>query len=212
LSLNNPDKSLFCAAKNRFMKKLILFSTIAIGIFSGCSEDDDTNNNNNNNNSSCSGATMSVNFAGSNSTHTAFNNTLLKQQSNGQDARRLDLRTNIANGTLVLSVSNWDFQNPPENGVLVKSYTTLDFGPGMSCTNISGFDFCDGALVTYVELSSGTSYFSVGESSGGFVDIDVCDANNKIVSGTFSDILVDFINEDTIEVSGTFSNLCYTVL
>jgi len=118
------------------MKKLIFLSAIAICTFNGCSDDDiddmnmnnnnnsnnnNINNNNNNNFTQCSGGTMSVTFRGTNSAPSNFNNTLLNVTQNGLVARRFDLRTIVSNGILILSISNWDWQNPPDEGVKEKT-------------------------------------------------------------------------------------------
>jgi len=71
-------------------------------------------------------------------------------------------------------------------------------------------DVCDEALVTFIDTNG--TFVSEGDIYDGFINIDVCDNINKKVSGTFDARLADLSNNDTIDISGSFNNLCYTVL
>jgi hypothetical protein len=159
---------------------------------------------------------MTLVFNGTSYTFTEFNNTLYSENQYGQKGRRLDIRTNINGKTIVFSVSNWDWQNPPAEGVIEKKYSTISFSaPGSQCMEIDGYDFCDAGLVTYYPTGNlSQPYISMEEDYPGFVQITDCNTQTKKVSGTIDAKLVDFfeVNTDTFTVTGTFTDLCYRVL
>lgn len=153
--------------------------------------------------------TMNFKINGTNYSATSYNNTLINASQGGQTGRRLDIRGSFAgNKTLVLTVSNWDWQNPPLNGIVVKKYDTQTIGPNTVCQDISGGTYCDGALGTYL---FGSSYhMTISEVAEGYIQISSCEATNKKVSGSFYFITSDLSETvfDTIE--GTFTNQVYT--
>jgi len=185
------------------MKNWIFISVLALFIFS-CGEDDTET-------PIMNEASMEVIKDGVMFTATDFNNTLLEENQGGEIGRRLDLRANVDNGFLIVTISNWDWQNPPENGVLTKSYDTNvdDIGPNTDCMMTSSFTFCDGGLGTY--LINNETFISEGidDEESGVITITANDATNRTVSGTFDFIVGNFITNENITLSGTFSNLRY---
>ena len=98
---------------------------------------------------------MTIEIDGVAQTTTGFNNTLISLTQNGEVGRRLDLRANIGSDMLIITVSNWDFQNPPNDGVLTKIYETNTIGnltTNKVCTTRPTGNFCDGGLGTYTCL------------------------------------------------------------
>jgi len=139
---------------------------------------------------------------------TSFNNSLMNETQNGHSGRRMDLRCNVDGGTFVLSLSNWDWQNPPANGVLIKSYDTDESGTNTKCKDVSGDQLCDGGLGTY--LVGSTNYYSTGDNdSAGVITITKNDTQNKTVSGSFEFAATDIFTKADIKFSGTFSDLNY---
>ena len=189
--------------------KLLALVLVALTIVS-CSSDD------NNDSDPPSGGDESftvirdgVTFEGEN-----INNTLIITSQNDQGARRLDLRCDFDGGTFILSISNWEFQNPPENGVVEKSYNTnTEMGPDTECETIDSITYCDEALVTYligqdVFISELNDLEDIGS-----ITITNNDAADLEVSGTFDVLLRNFNSQDEtyIEYTGSFTNVSYSV-
>ena len=187
------------------MKKLLYLSCLIL-FFSACKKDDDPAKSTND-------PIMEVEKDGESFTVTQFNNTLLVDNQGGETGRRLDLRGEVDGGTLFITVSNWDWQNPPENGILVKNYHTnedFDQGPDTQCMDDGTFTYCDGGLGTY-QISNTEILFSedLEDESFGSITITENDPEAKTVSGSFDFIVTDLFNENIITFKGTFSNLNY---
>nr|WP_321245582.1 hypothetical protein [uncultured Psychroserpens sp.] len=182
--------------------KFLVLVLITLSIVS-CSSDDGNAPSSNDEEQSFTVIRDGVTFQGEN-----INNTLIRTTQNDQGARRLDLRCDFDGGTLVLSISNWEFQNPPDEGVVEKSYNTnTDMGPDTECETIDSITFCDEALVTY--LIGNDVYISELNDSDIIGDITIVSNNSqdKRITGTFDVLLRDFNGgeeEVYIEHSGTF--------
>ncbi len=203
------------------MKKLlILLLTFTIAI--SCSKKSDPapagNSNTNTNttgnptdtvpttNNNCSG-TMTVNIDGKNYTPSGFANTLIITEKEGYGIRRLDIRTNVNGGTLVLTISNWDWQNPPTNGVVNKVYENeLEKN---SCKIVDGHELCDEMLGTFAV--SNTEVYMTGVELPGNISISKVNTTNGTVSGTYNFTVEDF-NDKQMTFSGTFTDQCYKVI
>ncbi|HEX8546872.1 MAG TPA: DUF6252 family protein [Cytophagaceae bacterium] len=138
-------------------------------------------------------------------TVTSFNNSLLFDRS--QEGRRLDIRGTVDGGTFVITVSNYDFQNPPENGIKLKTY--FEDYTQSECKDDGEISYCDGMLGTF--LKDNKTYMTFADEGDGFVVISSMDTNNKKVSGSFKFTAMTIDRTDTIPFSGTFSNLCYSL-
>ncbi|MCK8482154.1 hypothetical protein [Psychroserpens algicola] len=191
------------------MKFKLLALALVVFTFMSCGSDDSSDD-------SPSGGTESfivikngVTFEGEN-----INNTLIITSQGDQGARRLDLRCDIDGGTFILSISNWEFQNPPADGVVVKSYNTnTEMGPDTDCESINGTTYCDEALVTFligqeVFISELNDLEDIGD-----ITITSNDASNLEVSGTFDVLLRNFNSQDEeyMTYTGTFTNVSYSV-
>lgn len=139
-----------------------------------------------------------------------FNNTLLEVEQAGNMGRRLDIRFEVDGGTLILSVSNWSWQNPPEDGIVSKTYVTNSNGNISSNTACSG-GLCDGGLGTY--SFNGGAYYSEGitEEGEGQITISSNDTEKKEISGSVEIIVKNFALEEKVAFKGTFKNLPYSV-
>ncbi|MBR9915646.1 MAG: hypothetical protein GYB32_12610 [Algicola sp.] len=150
-----------------------------------------------------------VTFEGEN-----FNHTLIILSDGTVEGRRMDLRCDIDGGTFILSISNWDFQNPPANGVVEKTYdTNIDIGPNTQCETIEGSTYCDEALVTFLlGQEVFVSELNDNDDIGG-ITITNNNPSNQTVSGTFDLLLRNFNSQEETYVTytGTFTNLNYTV-
>ena len=94
---------------------------------------------------------------------------------------------------LSVAVSNWDFQNPPNEGVLTGEYdaswdyeNTEEENPLANCLSLQGgLTLCDGGLVT-LSLENDT-YSSVFDgNTSATITISKCDPTSRTVSGTFN--------------------------
>jgi hypothetical protein len=120
---------------------------------------------------------------------------------------------------LSVAVSNWDYQNPPDNGILTKIYdATFDFETEAdndlaTCLELTGDNegvfLCDGALVTYIGNSD--IYFSAFDGNPeASVTITACSPSKRTISGSFTAKVQNFDSEE-LTISGEFKNVKYTV-
>ena len=128
--------------------------------------------------------------------------------------------SNSFSDMLTIKVANWDFQTPPENGVLEKEYdATYDaeqgesHSPHVECIELTGDNagvfLCDYGLITLMlEGELYTSVFTGNED--GTIIITECNPDKKSVSGSF-DAKVQTSIGKKVKVSGTFTNVKYTV-
>lgn len=120
---------------------------------------------------------------------------------------------------LSVAISNWDYQSPPDNGILVKTYdATFDFDTNedndlATCLELTGDNegvfLCDGALVTYI--GNNDIYFSAfGNNTQASVTVTACSPSKRTISGTFTAKVQNF-NEEELTITGEFKNAKYTV-
>ncbi len=185
------------------MKKVLLSFTVVLLMFSCGSDESDEKVE----------ALMQVEKNGISYSISLFNNTLLAESQSGETGRRLDMRATVDNGTLIISASNWDWQNPPVDGILSKIYdTNVEIGDNAACMDSGGFTYCDGGLVTY--LDGANIYISEGidDEGAGRITISEVDTENKRVSGSFDVTTIDLTTDEKITFTGTFENLNYRTL
>ena len=150
----------------------------------------------------------------------AVSGILQSQIEHNHEGRALNINAVVGNGqTLSIAVSNWDFQNPPDNGVLTGEYdATWDFedteteNPFANCLSLDGgVTLCDGGLVSLISASKFyTSVFDGNTEAS--ITISKCDAPNRTVSGTFSAIISEFDGVEQFTITGSFTNVKYIVL
>lgn len=120
--------------------------------------------------------------------------------------------------SLSIAVSNWDFQNPPDNGILTGEYdvawdyeTNEGENPLANCLSFEdGLTLCDGGLVNlYMENDHYSSVFYGNTAAS--ITISKCDPSSRTVSGTFNTKvgLLDGTKQHT--VTGSFENVNYTI-
>jgi len=158
--------------------------------------------------------TMEIKKNGVEYTVKTFNNTFIQEVQEGYKGRRLDLRCNVDGGTFIVSVSNWDWQNPPTNGILVKAYDTdaaAISGKNTQCKEYPDATLCDAGLGSYF-LSGGNNIYMTNGAADGTITVTANDATNRRISGSFKFTTFDFFYEDSIRFEGTFTNLTYKPL
>jgi len=187
--------------KRYFFYALCLF-TIA------CGDDDDTNAP-----FFQDPARMSIEFDSTNFELNVFSNTLLSAQQANQVSTRLDIRTDIEGGELTLTVAFWDWQDPPVDGIPIKTFDTNSsnniVGPNTECFADATTTYCDGALGTYNIDNAFYSTAGVPDSLIGTITITANDPVERRVSGAFDFTVSPLAGEEIIPVKGTFSDLEY---
>lgn len=160
---------------------------------------------------------MTLEIDGMAQTITSFNNTLLFLQQHGEDGRRMDLRANIGSDMLILSVSNWDLQNPPTDGILTKIYDTNtngNIGSHQSCTMRPAGNLCDSGLGTYIVGGANQMSMNIQNEPEGSITFSQNNTTDKTVSGTFDFMVVHVTqpNAQPVHITGSFTDLSYTLL
>jgi hypothetical protein len=123
----------------------------------------------------------------------------------GQGSHALRIAGGVMGDSISILISNWDFQEPPDNAIIIKDYFNEDL-----CHQVSENQrVCEGAIIQYMEGDKIYWSFSKDESIQ-ILHITKCDGNR--VSGTF-DLELENVsdNEDKKSVSGEFTDLQYTV-
>ncbi len=191
------------------MKNLSYLFLICLLCFS-CGKDDETDPQTDN-------GSITVIKAGVSFETDVTNNTLVFETStdgNNVEGRRLDVRCNVDGGTFILTVSNVDFQNPPDDGILTKVYGTNDDFQNSDCMDFTNATYCDGALITYLTATSeifSSEGFELEEK--GSITITANDPTKKTVSGTFDATLIKntIDGNEKVVFSGSFTDLIYRV-
>jgi hypothetical protein len=120
---------------------------------------------------------------------------------------------------LSIAVANWDYQNPPANGILTKTYdATYDFesesGNDLAtCLELTGDNtgvfLCDGALVTYI-LNNDVYFSAFDGNTQASVTVTACSPSKRTISGTFTAKVQNFDAQE-LTIVGEFTNAKYTV-
>jgi hypothetical protein len=162
---------------------------------------------------------MTIEMDGVTQTVTNFdnNNTLIKYQQQGEKGRRLDLRANIGNDMFIITVQNWDVQNPPSDGIVVKNYD-VNWIPNtplyQTCIQGNLANLCDDGLGTYTSGGIDHMSFNLPNEPLGIITISENNDADKTVSGTFDFKVQNLIQPSStpITFTGSFSDLPYTVI
>lgn len=188
------------------MKKilsLLLISTLFIS-FSGCGDDDSAS------------PSMTLNIDGTNVKITTVTGVMIFTNQNGYEARGLNITGLTSDDNYItVQITNWDFQNPPNNGFLKKKYYNIfDSEEGQEaaeCLEDDGITMCDGGLLTYTVFDGGGEIYTSAfdEDLAGFIEVTA--SNGKKISGNFDAIITGFSNETDLHVTGTFKNVGYRV-
>lgn len=190
------------------MKKISLFLSVALFatlsfLLSGCGDDESPS------------PSLTLNIDGTNIKITTVTGLLIFSDESGHEARTLNLTGLTKNGDyLSIQVTNWDFQNPPTNGLVVKKYYNLFGGEegieSADCLEVGDVTLCDAGVVTFIPDAEDEIYTSAfDEDVEGVIEITA--SKGKKVSGTFDVILTGFSNETDIHAKGTFKNVGYRI-
>jgi len=184
------------------MKNTILLSILLLFLFS-CEPDTPTSNQQ---------AQMIVEKDGVSFTITDFTNGMTDEMQAGSKARKLVLRTSVDSGEFTLAIGNWEWQNPPSDGILEKVYDiefATGIGPNTECQDQTNETYCDGSSGSYVINSeifiAGTAF----SNEDGVITITENDLAKKTVSGSFDFVVKNSFTDSAIVFKGTFENLVY---
>lgn len=184
------------------MKRILFLATIiALVSTPGCKKSTST--------ATCGNGTFNCTINGVSFAAASTNeSTLLKSSYGGTPVKRMDIRAKAADGKyIILTITN--LQNAGSgDGVVLKDYFA-DVTKNYS--NAAGYE---GALTTYTQGSTTTLGQSsvAGGSSNYKITITSCDETAHTVAGTFNMDLDDYTgNGNSYAVSGSFSNVCYTI-
>lgn len=156
--------------------------------------------------------TLTINGKAENMT---FTSALLKVETAGQ-GRAISI--NAASGTklLIIAFSCLESQNPPPDGMVVKTYYDVTTSLGLSkatCKQVGNQGSCDGLVMSWItSLDSSTGLYITGIYSGPeyehTVKVTSNDANAKRISGEF-DVKLQNGTGDVVALKGTFTNIPY---
>lgn len=188
--------------KMRTTHALSILAVSVLITFSHCSSSDPT-------------AAASVTLSIDGTTKAAiFTSSELRITTTAEKERALLINASVGSDLLILSVSNWGFQNPPTDGLLIKTYYSIadDAGRSKATCLIKGITYyCDSSLVNYV---SGPNFYSSvfykGVPYESIIKITANDATKKTISGEY-DVKVQTVGGVVLTLKGKFTNVSYIV-
>ncbi len=170
-------------------------------------ESGNINSNNNPFATYCDSAIMTAFFDSAQYFPTAFYNSYLLFNSSNNHGRKLVVKTYFNGGTFTMTITNWEWQNPPNYGVLAKTYSTLATDSNHACMLNNGTNLCDGVEANF---RIGNDYLSsVYTNYPGIVTISECDVIKNTITGTYKVKVQDITGNFPHMIEGTFTNLCY---
>jgi hypothetical protein len=162
--------------------------------------------------------TMTLEIDGVPSTATISNidNSMIFRTQLDYNARDLRIEA-LIDGVhkLRIVITNWDFQNPPENGIKVKTYNTntnVIQGPDQECASSGNWWPCDKASVLFSRYGYNYSSESIENEPNGQVTITDSDTNELMVSGNFDFLVLLPNSQEKLRMTGTFTNQKYAIL
>lgn len=136
--------------------------------------------------------------------------------TNSRGSHSLRIEGMIDEDMISVGISNWDFQEPPDNALLTKEYYNIfseldDLAVGEqteTCMRTSSnTQVCEGTLINFFQ---GDKVFSSYSSEAVVITLTKCDG--KRVSGTFDITLISPHNEsEHIVLSGSLTDLRYVI-
>jgi hypothetical protein len=184
---------------NRALGVLFIFLIIT---FSNCSSSDPT-------------VAASVTLSIDGTTKAAiFTAAQLIVKTTGEQERAISINAAAGSDLLILNVSNWGYQNPPANGLLIKTYFSLFDDAGRAkatCLQKGITSYCDSNLITYLE---GSTFYSSGFYTGDpyetTIKVTANDSAKKTISGEY-DAKVQSTSGTVLILKGKFTNVSYLV-
>jgi uncharacterized lipoprotein YehR (DUF1307 family) len=191
------------------MKKFFIAIVLAVtGILSGCNDDDDKGSfkitqDGTEENVSVKVATLTVHDA--------------ETSSSGRASHVLKIEGLVGEDSVKIMISNWDFQEPPDQAIHLKSYYNafmyeeLEVGESNeTCMKVAdNQNVCEGAIISYTK--NGKMFYSFSNDEAVLIiAITACDGQRT--SGNFDLSLENPHNlGEKIQISGVFKDLKYTI-
>jgi hypothetical protein len=184
---------------NRVLSALSIFLIIT---FSHCSSSDPT---------VAASITLTIDGTTKGATFTAAQ---LLVTNTGEKERAISINAAAGSDLLILNVSNWGFQNPPVDGLLVKTYYSIFDDAGRAkatCIQKGITAYCDSNVVTYL---AGSTFYSSGFYTGApyesIIKVTANDPSKKTISGEY-DSKVQSSTGTVLTLKGKFTNVSYFV-
>ncbi|MBL7856573.1 MAG: hypothetical protein JNM57_02700 [Cyclobacteriaceae bacterium] len=122
---------------------------------------------------------------------------------------------NNTSSQLELNVFNFEFQEPPNEGLLTGSYFNLDpEGTGSNgkplCRDDPEYGEVCAEVDAWLRYKSKGSFWLIENDSRNSFNITQCNTKMHSISGDFDMVLANSLNEE-LAVKGTFKNVQYTV-
>jgi hypothetical protein len=191
------------------MKRFFIAAVLAVtGILSGCSDDDDKGSfkltqDGMEENVSVKVATLTVHDAETSST--------------GRASHVLKIEGLVGEDSVKITISNWDFQEPPDQAIHLKNYYNVfmdeELAVGESnetCMKVAANqNVCEGAIIFYTK--NGKTFYSFSNDAAELIiQITACDGQRT--SGNFDLTLENPHNlGEKMQISGVFKDLKYGI-
>ncbi len=181
---------------------IFLALLLQVILFSGCDDEEDDKGS-----FTMTLQSTETNVAGTKATLTVSGG---QTSSSGQASHTLRIAGKVNEDSISISISNWEFQEPPDNAIITKDYYNVYSDNEELCQKASSnVTVCEGTLIKYMEGDKLFASFSKDDVTL-ILDIIKCDGNK--VSGKFEIELENvYDNNETKTVKGEFTDLKYTV-
>jgi hypothetical protein len=140
-----------------------------------------------------------------------------EDSESGRAAHVLKIEGKTGEDSFEVTISNWDFQEPPEKAIAPKDYYNVFLDEELevgqhngTCMRVAAnSNVCEGVIISYTK--NGTSFYSTSnENSELIIQITKCDGQRT--SGNF-DLMLENPHNTTekVHISGSFKDLKYKV-
>ncbi len=127
----------------------------------------------------------------------------------GMTERSMRIFYFIGNDRFNLLIHNWNWQNPPTDGIIDKTYYNCHGSACSTCKDTLGSSFCDGWDFTY--LTTPQSYMNAYNNNAA-VDVTDCNEAAQEFSCSFSGIMYTSGISDSLAFSGSLKAWPYAVV
>lgn len=134
-----------------------------------------------------------------------------------EENRHMKMKTHIGFNEFLFRVVNYEWQNPPSEGIIKKKYNSNVIGESEfnSCGEGDFSDHCDRGVLTY-SIYQGAYYETRTQPNiePGVLEITYVDTINHVVSGNFDAKVYEMFElyPDSIHFSGAFENQPYLII
>lgn len=208
------------------MKKILLtlLFPLTILLILSCNKDE-SNSSNNNNNTSCSGGSITIKIDGVSKTVTSFTASLIKTTNSliieHNKGIGLSINAYLSDGGVVVFQSE-DYRDGHADCIKTNQIYTIDMFACAQTTYIPDesiyTEVCASAIIQYYPngLTGGTLFSAADVDSDNInfptdYGITYTKCSNNKVSGTFKSVLNNRSSGNQVDISGNFTDVCYTI-